>query len=123
MNIKSLIQLTTESVENARKALEKIPGLLLMATCARRPGFSAIITSAKAYADMHYVQQEYDDVVTEFVYNVIESIKINLQDDSVCFIAIPPGQLMLQLNGGNAGGPLILTGSNKNYVFTYGIIR
>jgi hypothetical protein len=72
---------------------------------------------------MVYADNENDDIVKEFVFNVIDRIKRNLQDDGVCFIAIPPGSIQLQLNGGNAGGPAVLVGSNKNYVFTWGIIR
>ena len=79
--------------------------------------------SAKAYADMVYVSDDNSKIVKEFTYNLINRIKLNIQDDGVCFIAIPPGGLMFQLNGGNAGGPAVLTGSNKNYVFAYGIIR
>lgn len=48
---------------------------------------------------------------------------MNIQDDGVCFVAIPPGELKFQLVGGNAGGPLVLDGQNINYVFTWAIIR
>lgn len=123
MNIEELLNLTTHALENIRHKLEKIPGLFLAATCARRPGFSSTITSAKIYAEMTYVHQDYDDIVTEFVYNVVDKIKTNLQDDGVCFVAIPPGELKVKLTGGNEGGPIVLDGSNKNYVFTYAIIR
>lgn len=123
MNISSLISIVNTALEKTRVALKHIPGLLLICTCGRRPGFSSILTSAKAYADMDYVSEENDEIVKEFTFNLINRIKLNLQDDGVCFIAIPPGSLRLQLNGGNAGGPAILTGSNKNYVFTWGIIR
>ena len=123
MNITSLISIVNTALDKTRVALQQIPGLMLICTCTRRPGFSSIIASAKAYADMKYVSEENDEIVKEFTYNLINRIKLNIQDDGVCFIAIPPGGLQLQLNGGNAGGPVILTGSNQNYVFTYGIIR
>ena len=123
MNISSIIDAMLSMVDKSRKKLEKLPGLFYVCTCARRPGFSSIVASAEAYAEMHYVQEEYDDVVTEFTYNLINRIKENLQDDGVCFVAIPPGEIQLKLTGGNGGGPIELTGSNKNYVFTYAIIR
>lgn len=72
---------------------------------------------------MKYAENENDEIVKNFVFNVVDMIKKNIQDDGVCFITIPPNQLMCQLTGGNAGGPLVLTGSNKNYVFVWGIIR
>ena len=101
--------------------LQQIPAILLICTCTRRPGFSATITSAKVYADMN--ENENDEIVKQFVYNVIEKIKNNLHDDGVCFVVIPPGELRVQLTGGNAGGPISLDGQNKNYVFAYAIIR
>lgn len=123
MNISGLISIVNGALDRTRVALQKIPGLLLICTCSRRSGFSSILTSAKVYTDMAYADNENDDIVKEFVFNVIDRIKRNLQDDGVCFIAIPPGSIQLQLNGGNAGGPAVLVGSNKNYVFTWGIIR
>ena len=123
MNLKSIIDSTLSIINKTRKKLEKLPGFFCVCTCARRPGFSSIITSAEAYAEMHYVQEEYDDVVTEFTYNLINRIKENLHDDGVCFVAIPPGEIQVKLAGGNEGGPVELNGSNKNYVFTYAIIR
>ena len=123
MNIGELINLTSATLENVRHKLQKIPGLFLTATCARRPGFSSTITSAKIYAEMTYLQRDYDDIVTEFAYNVVDKIKMNLQDDGVCFVIIPPGELKVKLTGGNGGGPIVLDGSNKNFIFTYAIIR
>lgn len=72
---------------------------------------------------MEYANNENDEIVKAFVYNIVERIKQNIQDDGVCFVAIPPGGINLSLSGGNAGGPVSLTGSNVNYVFTWAIIR
>lgn len=123
MDISSLTSLVNEAMDKTRTALQKIPGLLLLATTSRRPGFSSILASAKIYSDMTYTQKDKDDIVTEFVYNVVNQIKLNIQDDGVCFVAIPPGGIRFQLTGGNAGGPIVLDGSNVNYVFTWAIIR
>lgn len=71
---------------------------------------------------MNYVENN-DEIVKEFTFNLINRIKMNIQDDGVCFVAIPPGELKFQLVGGNAGGPLVLDGQNINYVFTWAIIR
>ena len=123
MNINSLIQTISSMFETARNTVHTIPGLFLVCTCSRRPGFSSLKTSAKIYSDMDVVQKEYDDIVKAFVYNLVDRIKENIHEDGVCFVAIPPNQLQLQLVGGNAGGPVVLNGTNKNYVFTWAIIR
>lgn len=121
MNISSLITVVNNALDRARIKLQHIPAILLLCTCTRRPGFSSIIASAKVYADMG--ENDNDEIVKKFVYNVIDKIKRNIQDDGVCFVAIPPGELRVQLLGGNAGGPITLDGSNKNYVFAWAIIR
>ena len=68
-------------------------------------------------------QNENDEIVKKFVFNVVDKIKKNIQEDGVVFVSIPPGELKLQLNGANGGGPVVLTGSNKNFVFAWAIIR
>ena len=123
MDISGLISIVTEGLERARIALQQIPAILLLCTCTRRSGLSSIIMSAKIYADMNYAQNENDEIVKQFVFNVIDRIKQNIHDDGVCFIVIPPGGIQAQLNGANALGPAVLTGSNNNYVFALGIIR
>ena len=123
MNISLLISILNAAIDKTRVALQKIPGTLLLATCSRRPGFSSILSSAKAYADMNYVQEENEEIVKEFTFNLINRIKENIHDDGVCFVIIPPGSAQFQLNGGNAGGPAVLTGSNTNYAFCWAIIR
>lgn len=123
MNISSLISLVNTALDKTRVVLQQIPSVFLTCTCSRRPGFSSIVTSAKAYADMRYVSEDNDEIVKEFTYYLINRIKLNIQDDGVCFIIIPPNRLQLQLIGANAGGPAVLMGSNKNFVFAYGIIR
>lgn len=132
MNISSLISVVTTAMERVRVVLPKIPGLLLICTSCRRPGFSSILTAAKIYSEMDYVEEEFDDIVKEFVFNVVNRIKMNIQDDGVCFIAIPPGEMRFTLVGGNEGGPIVLaedpsdskkTPSNNNFIFTWAIIR
>lgn len=123
MNIKNIVENTLTLLNKVKVPLVKLPGLIFLCTCSRRPGFSSVLTSAKIYADMNYANNENDGIVKEFVYNVVNRIKMNLQDDGVCFIAIPPKELDLRLMGGNGGGPIILEGTNKNFIFTYAIIR
>jgi hypothetical protein len=131
MNISALMSLVTRALDRIRIPLFKIPGIFLICTCVRRPGFSSILTSAKVYADMNYVENN-DEIVKEFTFNLINRIKLNIQDDGVCFVIIPPGEMKFQLVGGNAGGPIILNESpadskkapsNNNFIFAWAIIR
>lgn len=130
MNLNGLIQVVSSSLDAVRGFLAPIPAFLMLCTATRRPGFLSTLTSAKIYADMNL--ESNDDIVKAFVYNVVDKFKQNLQDDSVCFIAIPPGELKFELIGGNAGGPIVLNEnpansneapSNATFVFALGIIR
>lgn len=133
MNIAGLVQIVSSAVDAIHSFLAPIPGILMLCTCTRRPGLSSILMSAKIYADMN--QNENDEIVKKFVFNVIDKIKRNLQNDGVCFVIIPPGELKFQLIGANAGGPIILNesptsspekpepASNNSYIFAYAIIR
>ena len=132
MNISSVIQTVSSAIDSVRGALAPIPGTLMLCTCARRPGFSSILTSAKIYADMH--QNENDEILKKFVMNVVDKLKNNLHDDAACWVVIPPGALKFILTGSNAMGPVVfrdaknpdpydLTISNGHFIIAYGIIR
>lgn len=121
MNIQNIISSIVSAVDYVRSAITPIPGILMAYTCARRPGFSSIITSAKVYADMN--QTENDEIVKEFVFNLINRIKENIQDDGTCLVVIKPNELQFQLTGGNAGGPVEAIGTNINPVLAWAIIR
>lgn len=122
MNISSIIQTISSAIDSVRNVLAPIPGLFLICTCTRRPGFSSIITSAKIYADMN--QNENDEIVKKFVMNVVDKIKKNIHDDGVCFVIMPPGSLAFQLISSNAGGPIVFSETqNLNFVFAWAIIR
>lgn len=130
MNITSIIQAILMPLEHVRNILIPIPGILALCTASHRPGFSSILTSAKVYADMN--TNENDDIIKKFVYNVIDKIKLNLQADAVCMIAIPPGGIEYILTGGNVLGPIVFSQdsedpksplTNKDFIFVWGIIR
>ncbi len=130
MNFSSVIQSISSALNVARIKLQPIPGLLMLCTSGRRPGLSSILASAKIFSEMN--ESEFDDVLKKFIYNLVDKIKLGIQDDAVCLIVIPPGELKYTLTGGNVFGPVILNEnpmdatklpSNPNYVVCWGIIR
>lgn len=128
MSISTILDALSDAFDSVRGILVPIPGILMLCTAMRRPGLSAILISAKIYADMH--QNENDDIVKKFVLNVVDKIKTEIQDNGVCFVIIPPGELKFMLFGSNALGPVIFKDSqgssifkNLNYVVGWGIMR
>ena len=122
MNIPGVIETILSAVDKVRTFLLPLPGILLLCTASRRIGLSSIIMASETFADTG-INDPNAEVLKKFIYNVADVIKMNIHDDSVCFIAIPPNELRLQLTGSNALGPAILTGTNINYVFVWAIIR
>ena len=64
-----------------------------------------------------------DNVVNEFVCNVVEKVVDELKMSSKVECTIPIGSVIVQAEGANAGGPVIAVGTNINNATGYGFIR
>ena len=64
-----------------------------------------------------------DNVVNQFVANVVEKVVDTLKDDAMVECVIPSGSVIVNAQGGNAGGPVVAIGTNINNAKGYGIIR
>ena len=130
MNIKSLIELTNKAIEAARKPATKLAAVLVYATAVQRPGVSKIKISSEIIADnatlginTGQMPDGTDNVVNEFVVNVVEKVIDNLKDEALVECVIPSGSLIVEANGANAGGPVVAIGTNINNAKGYGVIR
>lgn len=130
MNITSLIELTNKAMEAARKPATKIAALLVYSTAVQRPGVSKIKITSEVISDnaalginTGQMPDGTDNVVNEFVYNVVEKVIDNLKDDALVECVIPSGSLIVEANGANAGGPVVAVGTNINNAKGYGVIR
>lgn len=130
MNIKKLIELTNNALENVRKPVKALAGFLVYATAVQRPGLSKIKISSEIISDNEtlgintgQMPDGTDNVVNEFVYNVVEKVVDSLKDDAMVECVIPIGSVMIQAEGANAGGPVVAVGTNINNVKGYGVIR
>ena len=130
MNIKKLIELTNNALENVRKPVKALAGFLVYATAVQRPGLSKIKISSEIISDNEtlgintgQMPDGTDNVVNEFVYNVVEKVVDSLKDDAMVECVIPIGSVMIQAEGANAGGPVVAVGTNINNAKGYGVIR
>ncbi len=130
MNIKKLIELTNNALENVRKPVKALAGFLVYATAVQRPGLSKIKISSEIISDNEtlgintgQMPDGTDNVVNEFVYNVVEKVVDSLKDDAMVECVIPIGSVMVQAEGANAGGPVVAVGTNINNAKGYGVIR
>ena len=130
MNIKKVIELTNKAIDAARKPANKLAALLIYATATQRPGVSKIKITSEIIAEnatyginIGQMPDGTDNVVNEFVYNVVEKVVDTLKDDSLVECVIPAGSLVVEANGANAGGPIVAVGTNINNAKGYGVIR
>lgn len=130
MNIKNLIELTNRALNAARRPAQQLAAFLIYATAVQRPGISKLKITSDIISDNEplgintgQMPDGTDNVVNQFVANLIEKVVDTLKDDALVECVIPTGSLIVQANGANAGGPVVATGTNINNAKGYGVIR
>ena len=130
MNIKRLTELVDKALEAAQRPVNVIAAFLVYATAVNRPGISKIKISSEIISDNETLgintgkmPDGTDNVVNEFVYNVVEKVVDTLKDDAMVECVIPTGSLIVEAEGGNGGGPVVAIGTNINNAKGYGVIR
>jgi hypothetical protein len=130
MNIKNLIQTVNTALDAARKPANTLAAFLVYVTAVSRPGISKIKITSEIISDNETIgintgqmPDGTDNVVNQFVNNVVEKVVDTLKDDAMVECVIPIGSVIVQANGANAGGPIVAMGTNINNAKGYGIIR
>lgn len=130
MNIEALIQTVNYALEKARKPAERVAAFMIYATARQRPGISKIKISSEVISDnatlginTGKMPDGGENIVNEFVYNVVEKVVDTLKDDALVECVIPAGSVIVQATGANVGGPVEAVGTNINNAKGYGIIR
>jgi hypothetical protein len=108
----------------------EVPSILLSSGVIARPGISPIMVASRIISRQEEAGAPFGPLkdgsrnVAEAMERIrVEEIVKALQEDSQIQIVIPPGGIMVQTNGANAGGPVVSLGSNTNYVSGMGIIK
>lgn len=128
--VKNVLELTNKALDAARKPVNALAAFLIYATAVQRPGISKLKITSEIISDnatlginTGKMPDGTDNVVNEFVYNVVEKVVDTLKDDAMVECVIPAGSLIVQAEGGNAGGPVVAVGTNINNAKGYGVIR
>jgi len=130
MNIKKLIESVDTALDAARKPANTLVGFMIYATAVHRPGISKLKITSDIIADnatlginTGQMPDGTDNVVNQFVANVVEKVVDTLKDDAMVECVIPTGSVIVNAQGGNAGGPVVAIGTNINNAKGYGIVR
>lgn len=109
---------------------EKLPPILLKCLTQTRPGLSAYKTTADIIVNNRKVgiptgnnPDGTTNLINLYTYNVVKCIFDALKSDASVQVAIPMESLLVQTNGGNAGGPVVSVGTNILDSLCGGIIR
>lgn len=130
MNIKRLIESVDTALDAARKPVNTLVGFMIYATAVHRPGISKLKITSDIIADnatlginTGQMPDGTENVVNQFVANVVEKVVDTLKDDAMVECVIPSGSVIVNAQGANAGGPVVAVGTNINNAKGYGIIR
>ena len=130
MNIKNLLEAVNTALDAARQQANVLVGFLIYATAVHRPGISKLKITSDIIADnaslginTGQMPDGTDNVVNQFVANVVEKVVDTLKDDAMVECVIPTGSVIVTAKGANAGGPVVAVGTNINNAKGYGIIR
>jgi len=130
MNIKNLLETVNTALDAARQPANVLVGFLIYATAVHRPGISKLKITSDIIADnaslginTGQMPDGTDNVVNQFVANVVEKVVDTLKDDAMVECVIPTGSVIVTAKGANAGGPVVAVGTNINNAKGYGIIR
>ena len=126
----ALLDFIIRAFKNIRKPVNVITGYLIYATARQRHGISKGTITANIIAEnanyginIGQMPDGTENVVNEFVCNVVDKVIDGLKYDGMIECTIPIGSVFVQANGANAGGPVVAVGSNINNAKGYGVIR
>lgn len=130
MNISTLVNSITNTLNSARIPAGILPPLLLKYTSLTRPGLSAykiatevIQNNGKLGIPTGPNPDGSDNKINAYTYSIIKCIVEALKNDAAVQIAIPMQSLLIQATGANGGGPVTCIGTNLVDSISQGIIQ
>lgn len=106
-----------------RKAANIIPGIIMLCSLAKRPGLSALISFGNIIQEISKQGMPTDtlpdgtpNMMNKMVYAIVKETFRALKEDANIQVALGPGTINVVATGGNAGGPVTVTGPNINVV-------
>lgn len=130
MNISNVVEAISKTMEGVNLPANILPPMLLKCVSLARTGLSAykiaskIIQNNKALGIPTETNPDgSENLINAFTYNVVKEIVEAIKNDATVQAAIPASSLLIEANGGNAGGPIVVTGTNLMDSVANGIIQ
>lgn len=130
MTIDKVVNTITNTLDSYQVPADTLPPLLLKCTSLTRPGLSAYKIAAEIIKNNQKIgiptgpnPDGSDNLINQFIYNIVKSFVNALQNDASIHGAIPLQSLLIQATGANGGGPVTCVGTNLTDTIMKGIIR
>jgi hypothetical protein len=121
--IYGICRLLSETIESARVPATILPPTLTYAGGVCKPGLSPMLIASKIISRQAEAGAPYGPMAdgSANVAEAMEAIRVEeiinaIHNDGQIQISIPPGGIMVTAMGGNAGGPVTVTGVSTNFV-------
>lgn len=128
-NIKTICDGIEKAIQYCRVPISYIPATLLVCSAVQRPGLSAMVIAsniirrqAEAGAPFGLSADGTANVAEAMERIRVEEMVKALKMDARVQIGLPIGGIQITGTGGNAGGPVTITGFNINNAHGDGII-
>ena len=130
MNIGDIVNFIDGKLNNLNPPANTLPAKLLFCVAQSRAGLSAYKTTAKIIMNNKRLGIPTDpnpdgseNMINQYTYNVVKSIFDAMKNDAVVNVTVPSNSLLIESEGGNAGGPVVTMGRNILDSISKGIIQ
>lgn len=130
MNISSVVDAITKTMESVNTPANILPPMLLKCTSLLRTGLSAYKITSKIIQNNKQIgipteenQDGSTNLINAYTYNIVRQMVDAIKNDASVQVAVPSNSLLIQANGGNAGGPIVVTGTNLMDSIANGIMQ
>jgi hypothetical protein len=130
MNIQTICDGITKAIDAVRVPFTYIPAIILVCSAVKRPGLSAMIIASniikrqsEAGAPSGSAADGSANVAEAMERIRVEEMVRALKMDARIQIGIPIGGIQITGTGGNAGGPVQITGFNINAPHGDGVLN
>lgn len=130
MSLEKIVNAVTGLLEKARTPIVPIPAIILACSLFKRPGASAMATAANVIkrqsefgAPTGVMPDGSPNMINSLIYLIVSEIYRELSENGVVEVAIPANSLVITGSGANAGGPVVITGTNTIPSKGWGTLR
>lgn len=117
-------------LEKARTPIIPIPAILLLCSVFKRPGLSPMMMASRIIkrqsefgANTGVLPNGESNMMNSLISVICEEVVREVQTNCVIESVVAPGTIFITGEGANAGGPVVITGTNTNPVKATGLPR